>query len=527
MKDSRKDIIEKTLAAQEGTLSEAELSEFESHLLSSPESREVYLSCTQVRSALETLPPDINEIAIEQEVHPGKVKQLLPTKWGLILATAAALALFLFAKAAWESRSAQSTAMIATLLLAEDCQWEGSKTEPIEGQRLLPGKLRLQEGTALLRFDSGAELVMSGNTHLELLSPDSGRLLFGEVVIRAEDGAEGFRLDTPGGEMTDLGTEFAVKVLKGGETELHVHEGKVSTGDAVVAAGNAVSLQKGASSDKDEVPFGAPDFEEVIRKANPKERRDLMTAYEGFHVDEGLYATSDMNSGKGWSSPWRLRTPDERGLHTTDSTPDMLISHGQMNVPWPVRGGQAGMLEFTPGLHVRIREMKTPIDFSTNKITYFSFLAAEAPQDQTAEKKNSSRDGFRITFRSSADYFGESVSIGWSNKRQLRTQSGPGSVQRSIRKIPTGETVFVVGKFTHSKRDYDEITFRFYRNSDSLDFTEPAVWDVVHSRVAIDAKLDLMLITSQGKATRFVDELRIGPTWRSVTPIDFDKVDSD
>jgi hypothetical protein len=37
----------------------------------------------------------------------------------------------------------------------------------------------------------------------------------------------------------------------------------------------------------------------------------------------------------------------------------------------------------------------------------------------------------------------------------------------------------------------------------------------LHQSVAID----LVVISSTGKAPRIVDELRIGPTWRSVVPI--------
>ena len=97
---------------------------------------------------------------------------------------------------------------IATLLFAENCQWQVAALA--EGTRLPAGHLVLMSGTAILRLDGGAEAVLTGPVDLELESAGSARLHSGEVVIRATDGAEGFTLRTPASEVIDLGTEFAV-----------------------------------------------------------------------------------------------------------------------------------------------------------------------------------------------------------------------------------------------------------------------------------------------------------------------------
>ena len=121
-------------------------------------------------------------------------------------------------------------------MFAENCEW-ASSAQFAEGQPLPAGALSLRRGTAVVRFHGGAEAVLTGEVELELESPGSARLRHGDVVIRAEDGAAGFTLHTPTSELTDLGTEFAVKVARDGATELQVLEGEVAYAPNVKAAG--------------------------------------------------------------------------------------------------------------------------------------------------------------------------------------------------------------------------------------------------------------------------------------------------
>ncbi|MEM1441919.1 MAG: hypothetical protein AAGF67_06225 [Verrucomicrobiota bacterium] len=89
-----------------------------------------------------------------------------------------------------------------------------------------------------------------------------------------------------------------------------------------------------------------------------------------------------------------------------------------------------------------------------------------------------------------------------------------------MRTIPKGETVFCIAKIETRKTYKDRISFRFYSRDEILDIVEPSEWDVVLTEVRQDAEFDLLVLTSNSQQTRFVDEIRVGPTWRSVTPID-------
>ncbi len=418
-----------------------------------------------------------------------------------------------------------SNATFATLVLADECQWDGKS--PVEGQRVGSGHLDLFAGFAVIRFDGGAEAALSGPVALQITGPASASLRRGEVVVRAENGAEGFRLSTPRGELIDLGTEFAVRVDDNGETELHVHEGEVAIGEdflnqsgKIVEAGDAVQLRENSEA-LSFLALDAPRFAELLSRAGPKERRDLMIAYEGFHTEPGVYAPSELDLGNGWTGPWRPRRDSEIQGHLTNASKEMTIAHSRMDMAWPIKGGKAGMLEMPRGSSVWIREMKKPLQTGKWSIRYFSFLVTE-PDLEVGRMEDGKweRNDLRFTLRSSEHYFGEALSIGWGREQQPRVSNGQGVTAKSLRRIPENATVFCVAKIMSRKNGNDRVHFRFYTAEDELDIVEPAEWDVTLDGIDLSADLDLLVLTSNSAEIRYVDEIRFGPSWRSVTPID-------
>ena len=168
------------------------------------------------------------------------------------------------------------------------------------------------------------------------------------------------------------------------------------------------------------------------------------------------------------------------------------------------------------GRSFRIRPMKKPIDMGHDGITYFSMMSHE-PEHATPRVRP--MEGMRLTFRSSADYWGESLSFGWNHKLSPQIQTGVGALFVSPATIPDEQTLLWIGKIIHRAGGEDEISFRVYGQQDSLDYAEPATWHVVSRELRQSAALDLVVLSSTGNAPRIVDELRIGPTWRSVVPI--------
>ena len=408
---------------------------------------------------------------------------------------------------------------IATLLLEENCRWH-SGTNLAEGQRLAVQSLSLQSGVAVIRFDGGAELIMTGETSLALRSAGSAELQHGEVVIRAEEGAEGFKLGTPASPLTDLGTEFAVRVDRAGTTEVHVLDGEVEylQGDSpeVIRAGKAIRFA-GANKQIEDVQLNSPRFDEVVRRVNPRPQPQRMWVYEGFHYEPGNLPLDETTKGKGWAGPWRLRLPQERARPVEEVSPDHFeIVHGQLNVTWPVPGGRLGMLKLPGGGAFYVRPLAKSIDLDRDGVTFFSMMVRET---ERPTERRQPQELMRLTFRSSDDYFGESISFGHGPGYRPRVQCGKGITHTSPLVLPAEQTTLWIGKIVSRKTGEDEIYFRVYGENDVLNYAEPATWHVVTRGVELGAHLDRVLLSSSGTTARIVDELRIGPTWRSVAPM--------
>lgn len=447
------------------------------------------------------------------------------------LSIAAGFLLCLFGGFLWfhsfmESHREPAPNACATLLFTDECTW-GQGISRSEGQRLTPDLLQLVRGMAVIRFDGGAEMVLRGETQLQLSAAAEATLLQGEVVVRATEGAEGFRLRTPASEVVDLGTEFQVRVEAGGATEVHVLEGEVAwckedqswDNQAILPAGHAVRFDRPGLSQPRTVEFKASSFQQRIQEIQPRERPDLMTVYEGFHYDEGTYQPSDILKGLGWAGPWRLRQGIElRNPNETDSTTDMRIVHGGLSVPWPIPGGRLGGLEMPAGRSFRIRPMQHGIKMASDGITYFSLMTLE-PQHSPRKRPGRPQEGVRLTFRSSEDYWGPLLSFGWDKKLQPHIQAGALGSFVSPARVPDEQSLLWVGKIIHRSHGEDEVVLRIYGQQEPLDYVEPPTWHVASRGLNLDAVFDLVIISSTGSSPRIVDELRIGPTWRSVVPI--------
>lgn len=104
---------------------------------------------------------------------------------------------------------------------------EESPSDLFVGKGLQRGLFRLDAGKAQVRLDNGVELSMRGPVEFDVFGLDHITLMTGRVTANVPPQAIGFRIDTPDMEVVDLGTEFALKVDKAGESRLHVLEGEV------------------------------------------------------------------------------------------------------------------------------------------------------------------------------------------------------------------------------------------------------------------------------------------------------------
>ncbi len=141
----------------------------------------------------------------------------------------------------------QPAPRLATLTATANCTWRnGASRSP--GSGLRAGTLRLEQGQAELRFAQGATVLLTGPAEFRLVSAGAGYLARGELVARVPASARGFRVDTPVGTVTDLGTEFGMVVGDDGRAEVQVFVGSVHVQAANhqrrLSAGEAVAIRR-------------------------------------------------------------------------------------------------------------------------------------------------------------------------------------------------------------------------------------------------------------------------------------------
>ncbi|MEX1222948.1 MAG: hypothetical protein WEA31_00220, partial [Pirellulales bacterium] len=139
---------------------------------------------------------------------------------------------------------------VARLVVSPQAEWSESTAATLaEGPDLFIGQpLELRAGTALIRFDSGAEVRLRGPAVGRVDAPNAIFIESGGVSARVPPRAVGFGVSTQLADIVDLGTEFSVEA--GGRhapTDIHVFDGtvRVATQPRAGVAGAAVQLAAG------------------------------------------------------------------------------------------------------------------------------------------------------------------------------------------------------------------------------------------------------------------------------------------
>ncbi|MCG8650687.1 MAG: DNRLRE domain-containing protein [Pirellulales bacterium] len=188
---------------------------------------------------------------------------------GRLVAAAVTLAIGVGVGSALRGGSDADPTVIATLTRTSNCVWQASELPTTVGAKLSPGNMKLLSGLAEFRFESGVILSIESPAELELISPMRCQLHSGTAVAQVPDGAEGFVIDTQAAEMTDLGTEFGVRVQPDGVTKVQVFDGEVDvrqkdTGTVQrLSADDESSLEMGQDASQS-LPVFAEDGQRVI-----------------------------------------------------------------------------------------------------------------------------------------------------------------------------------------------------------------------------------------------------------------------
>lgn len=439
--------------------------------------------------------------------------------WSGYVLVAAATLIFSFTLQVLLTRPADlPSGPVATLVRNVQSRWEPD-VPLADGERLSPGPLRLSRGSAVLLFDGGVLMALHGPADLEILTRGSVRLRHGRVLVRSEQDVAGFSVRTPAGEALDLGTEFALAVELSGATELHVQEGEVAwtrdSGGApahVLKAGEARRFDGPHGGGDRSVAFLVQSLEDTLRQISFEVRPARAVAAEDFEYAPGDQGLPGLDGGSGWKGAWRLR----RGRELTkepDPSNRARISEQGLQGPWFPTAERGGSLALPPGNRVYLRSLAEPVDLGRDAVYYISYLLRREPD---APAGSSEVPHFRLTLRSSQDYWGASVSAGLPFSRRPNLQFHSRSNFPAPVEVEIGASTLWILKIVSGRSRPDEIFLKVFRGAEGLPLFEPAEWSVVTGPLVGEGVLDLVVVTGSGPATHVFDGLRVGRTWESV-----------
>lgn len=113
-------------------------------------------------------------------------------------------------------------------------------------------RIRLRHGILELDLNNRARVVIEAPAAFSLISAEHIFLNRGRCFAEMKKGDSGLRIETPAGEVLDLGTQFGVSVGATKEMEVHVFDGEVevsgeTTPKTLIKQGEAIALETSGS----------------------------------------------------------------------------------------------------------------------------------------------------------------------------------------------------------------------------------------------------------------------------------------
>lgn len=213
MKEDRLDLLIHALF--EESLGEAERAELNILLAADPQARARYRRAAAIHAAL-----------ARKASSPGYFEAPAPAVAAprfsrFRLAAAAAVALLAVGASIFAFRPRLP---LATVVEAVGVSWADGSAGPSATRLPVAVPLEITGGFLRLGFPSGARVTLEGPCRFRLDEKEALSLLHGRASVHTPPGAEGFRIDTPGGRFVDLGTEFGLAVGSDGTTPVVLTE---------------------------------------------------------------------------------------------------------------------------------------------------------------------------------------------------------------------------------------------------------------------------------------------------------------
>ena len=199
---------------------------------------------------------------------------------------------------------------VAKLIAAEGCKWDSATVSTEEGARLTAGRLRLAEGLARVRFDSGAEIALEAPAELEIVSSMECVLHSGRLLANVPPEAKGFIVDTPKAKLVDHGTEFGVSVDADGKAGVSVFDGVVDVEHRATGEKKRMVTGKGVRVGKKTLTVIELEDEEAV--GDERKKTDGLSPRK----QDGTYQVR-ISSAQGAGKDGYIQSSD-RSDHTSD-----------------------------------------------------------------------------------------------------------------------------------------------------------------------------------------------------------------
>ena len=314
-----------------GQISDQQMDALYQLLSENPAARDEYILRLEIHSQLAS---DIDLFStIEQSneanvfADSGKSKWYQWNVWNIGIA--ACFLLFAIGFGTWnvllnQKMEAPTSRAVAMLEEAIDVKWEGRS--PRLGDPIEPGWLNLETGLVQIAFYNGARVVIEGPAELKLVSVNRAVFKRGKITANVPMQARGFQIETPQGEITDLGTAFGLDVTDG-QTELHVFEGEVKLktesvlGDSFFEGNGVVFEQSGSSRSiqASRESFGSLfGIEERSKAASVQRLHTWRDSGQMLNNDPTLLTRFAFDDR--FSTKWKLNNSSQMKLFTGDAT---------------------------------------------------------------------------------------------------------------------------------------------------------------------------------------------------------------
>jgi hypothetical protein len=175
-----------------------------------------------------TTPVDqsFESIILGRQRRRNKVRELFTWTAASLVIFAVGVALFVSNRERAPYRGAE-TAVLSKVVGARFEYGVNGEAIPAEGVQLRQGIYKLLVGLVEIQYDSGAVLVLRAPATFDLVDDSCVRLEDGQLAAHIPETAKGFKIESPGATVIDLGTDFAVQAVRDKESEVHVFQGEV------------------------------------------------------------------------------------------------------------------------------------------------------------------------------------------------------------------------------------------------------------------------------------------------------------